>query len=150
MKVILLEDVKGVGQKGQIYEAKDGFARNFLFPQKKAAPATKANLSEHEHKKQVLSEKIKRETEDAQKQGEFLSGKIVKIHVKTGENGKLFGSVTSSEIAAAISEQFGVALDRKKIFIPEPIKNTGEFSVEAKLYSGVAIKLRVAVTGDKG
>jgi len=149
MKVILLEDIKGVGVKGQIYEASDGYARNFLFPKKKALEATKANLNELELKKKAVSKKAEKELEEAKAQANALSDKTVKVYVKTGENGKLFGSVTSNEVASALSAQFGISIDRKKITLPAAIKAVGEAKALVKLHSEVTAEIKLDVTDEK-
>jgi large subunit ribosomal protein L9 len=145
MKVILLEDIKDVGKKGQVYEASDGYARNFLFPKKKAVEATKANLNELELKKKAVSAKLKRDLEEAERQADNLKNKTIKVYVKTGENGKLFGSVTVNDISSALLEQFGITIDRKKITIPEPIKATGEAAATVKLHSEVTAAIKIEV-----
>ncbi|MDR1689779.1 MAG: 50S ribosomal protein L9 [Clostridiales bacterium] len=146
MKVILLEDIKGVGVKGQVYEASDGYARNFLFPKKKAIEATKANLNELELKQKAVNAKAQRELEEAMAQAKTLEEKVIQVQVKTGENGKLFGSVTSNEIASALNSQFGISIDRKKITLPEAIKSVGEATAEVKLHAKVTAKIKIEVT----
>jgi large subunit ribosomal protein L9 len=149
MKVILLEDIKGVGKKGQVYEASDGYARNFLFPRKKAVEATKANLNELELRNKALGKKAENELAEAQKQASQLLDKTVRLYVKTGENGRLFGAVTATEIAAALSDQLGIRIDKKKITMPEPIKSTGEARAAAKLHAEVTAQIRLEVISAK-
>lgn len=146
MKVILLEDIKGVGVKGQVYEASDGYARNFLFPKKKAIEATKANLNELALKQKAVEGKMKRELEEAQEAAKKLEEKTIKVFVKTGENGKMFGSVTSIEVASALASQFDISIDRKKITLPETIKSVGESYAEIKLHPKVTAKIKIEVT----
>ncbi len=146
MKVILLEDVKSVGKKGQIIEAADGYARNFLFPKKLAKEATKASINEIEVKNKAAKAKAERELAENKKLAETIKEKKVNIHVKMGENGKLFGSVTSKEISQALEEQTGISIDKKKIHVSEPIKEVGEKTVEIKLSPEVSATLLVNVT----
>lgn len=146
MKVILLEDIKGVGVKGQVYEASDGYARNFLFPKKKAIEATKANLNELMLKQKALESKMQRELEEARETAKKLEDKTVKVYVKIGENGKLFGSVTSKEIASALASEFDISIDRKKITLQETIKSVGESSAEIKLHPKVTARIKIEVT----
>lgn len=146
MKVVLIKDVKGTGKEGQIVEVSDGYARNFLFPKGLAKEATSRNISEAETKAKAELRRIKQEEENAKKAARELDGKKVAISVKTGEGGRLFGSVTTKEIAEKISEQLKIDIDKKKIVLDEPIKNTGEFEVEIKLFSQVAAKIKVIVS----
>lgn len=145
MKVILLEDVKGVGKKGQLIDAADGHAKNFLLPKKLAVEANKANVNELEQKKKAEEHKRRKELEDAQALGQAISEKVIKIPVKIGENGKLFGSVTNKEIAAELLSQAGLQLDKKKIVVTEPIKSKGVKQVEVKLHPKVSVKLNIEI-----
>ncbi len=145
MKVILLEDIKGVGKKGQMINASDGHARNYLLPKKLAVEATKSNLNELEAKQKSQANKQQKELEQAQKLEKDLQEKVVSIPVKTGDNGKLFGSVTNKEIAAALEEQTGLVIDKKKIVLPEVIKAIGLQTVEVKLHPQVTAKLKVEI-----
>ena len=113
MKLILLEDVKGVGKKGDIVNKNDGYAINFLIPKKLAVEATNANLNDLELKKKSEAKRKKEELEEAQRLGAELNDKVVKVKVKAGENGKVFGSVTNKEIASALLEQTGIDIDKK-------------------------------------
>jgi len=149
MKVILTEDIKGVGVKGQVYEASDGYARNFLFPKKKAIEATKANLNELDLKKKAAAGKAERDLTQAKARAEEFKDKTVLIHVKTGENGRLFGSVTANEIASALLTQFGISVDKKKITLPEPIKTVGEATATVKLHPSVTANIKLEVTNAK-
>ena len=146
MQVILLEDIKGVGKKGQLINASDGHARNYLLPRKLAVEATKGNLNELEARKKSEANKAQNALNTAQKLAKEIAEKSVKIAVKTGENGKLFGSVTNKEIAAALAEQAGLTIDKKKIAIPEPFKTTGEKTVDIKLHPKVTAQLTVTIT----
>ena len=145
MKVILLEDIKGVGKKGTVYNAAEGYARNFLLPRKLAIEANKANMNELELKRRAETGKAQKELESAEKSGKALNDVSVTVKVKAGENGKLFGSVTNREIAQALYEQHGIGVDKKKIVINEPIKSTGEAVVDVKLHANITAKLSVNV-----
>jgi large subunit ribosomal protein L9 len=137
VKVILLDDIKGVGKKDQIIEAADGYARNFLFPKKLAVEANKVNISTLDKKRRDEEQKRVREFEAAKEFKEKLESVKIQIPVKTGEGGKLFGSVSNKEIAQALNAQFSLSVDKKKINLPEPIKTLGEKTVEIKLHTDV-------------
>ncbi len=145
MKVILLEDIKGVGKKDEVINASDGYARNFLFPKKLAVPADNGNMSRLNAKK--ASEAHKKELEI--KAAKELATKIDKIEllikVKAGENGKIFGGVTNKEISEELKKQHNLEIDKKKIILKENIKNLGRFNVDIKLYEGIVSKLTVKV-----
>ena len=145
MKVILLEDVKNKGQKGEVVNVSDGYARNYLLPHKLAVRATSQGMNELKNR-QVAEEKRKEtELEEAKKQAQTLSGLQVTVKVKSGENGKLFGSVTNKEIADTLKSQHHLNIDRKKIVLPEPIRNLGSFRLEVKVYPEVTATLNVKV-----
>ncbi len=145
MKVILLEDIKGVGKKGELLNASDGHARNYLIPRKLAVEATKTNLNELNLKQKSEEHKKEVELQAAKDLGQTLEQKTVKIAVKIGDNGKLFGSVTNKEIAAALEAQEGIKIDKKKITIVDPIKTVGEKEADIKLHPKVTVKLKVVV-----
>jgi large subunit ribosomal protein L9 len=147
MKLILLQDVQGTGKKGDIKEVKDGYARNMLIPKGLAIEATKANLTMLEQKKASLQHKIDKERETAEKTAGLLNEKTVEVSVKAGDEGRLFGSVTAKDVAAALNKA-GFDIDKKKLNVPGDIKNCGTYEVEAKLYSGVTAKFFVNVKGD--
>lgn len=146
MKVILLEDVKNVGKKGQIINAKDGYANNFLFPKNLAIEATDVNLKNLENAKKRKEEKEKEILEEAKVLEEQLMQKTLVIKTKTGENGKLFGSITTKEIADILEKEHGISIDKKKYDLEEPIKSVGEYYVKIKLHPTVNAKLKVIVT----
>lgn len=148
MKLILLEDVKGVGKKGDIVNKNDGYALNFLIPKKLAVEATKGNINEIELKKKAEEKKKKEELEEAKRLAEELKEKIVKVTVKAGENGKVFGSVTNKEIAVALAAQTGMDIDKKKISFDEPIKMVGRRTVKVKLHPQVTVELTVEIAGE--
>jgi len=145
MKVILLEDVKGVGKKDQMLNAADGYARNFLFPKKLAVEATKENLATLERKKKGEEAKRLSEIEAAIALQKQLQESKITIKVKTGEGGKMFGSVTTTEVAEAISAQANIVIDKKKITAPA-IKTIGEYIVEVKLHTEVTAKVAVEIS----
>ena len=145
MKVILLNDIKGVGKKDQIINASDGYARNFLFPKKLAVEANAENMAKLKAKEDSNQYKKSMEKEEATKLAEKLKGILLKISIKAGENGRIFGSITSKEIADNLKVQYKIDIDKKKIDLKEPIKTLGSFSVSIKLYEGVIGKLKVQV-----
>ena len=145
MKVILLADIKGVGKKDQIIDAADGHARNYLFPKKLAIEASKENVAKLESAKAAVVKKKQKEVEDALALKAKLEGKVVKIAVKKGENGRLFGSVTNKEIAEALAHHEGLQIDRKRISLDEPIKSIGQKQVDIKLYADVTARITIEV-----
>lgn len=144
MKVILKQDVKGLGKKGELVNASDGYARNFLFPKGLAAEANAQAMSEFKNKQQAEKYRIETETAAAKAAAERISGKTVHITAKAGQNGKLFGSVTSKEIAERVKAEFGIETDKRKIIIDD-IKQFGTYEFEIKLYQGISAKLYVIV-----
>lgn len=145
MKVVLLEDVKGHGKKGELCSVSDGYARNFLFPKKKAVEADNAALNELKNREEAKAHHKKEEIDAAKRIAAALDGKTVTIPAKAGTGGRLFGSVTSKEIAAEIEKTLGIAVDRKKMNVAD-IKSYGEYTAEIKLYQGISAKLTVKVT----
>ena len=145
MKVILLDNIKGVGKKDEIINASDGYARNFLFPKKLAVEANNENMSKLKAKKQ--SEQYKKDVnkENAEKIAKKLDNITLTIKVKAGENGKIFGGVTSKEISEELKKQYKIDIDKKKIILNENIKNLGSFDISMKLFEGVTGKLKVKV-----
>lgn len=140
MQVILLEDVKGVGKKGQIVNASDGHALNFLLPRKLAAEATKANLAQLDAQKKKAEHKLSQEIEAAQKIADKLKDAKIKISVRVGEGGKMFGSISNKEIAEAVQKQVGIAVDKKKIAVQQ-IKTIGEHTANVNLHASVKVSL---------
>ena len=143
MKVILLDNIKGVGKKDEIINASDGYARNFLLPKKLAVEANSANMNKLKAKQDSNQYRKNVEKEEAQKIAEKLKGILLKIPVKAGENGKIFGSITSKEIAENLKTQYQIEVDKKKIELKEPIKTLGSFTVQIRLYEGVVGNLKV-------
>ncbi|HHY82229.1 MAG TPA: 50S ribosomal protein L9 [Clostridiales bacterium] len=149
MKVILLQDVKGHGKKGDVVNASDGYARNYLIPNKLAIEATSKNLADLMNKKAAESKRKETELEEAKKLAEKISGLEVVVKAKCGENGKLFGSVTNKEIAETLKSRHNINIDKKKIVLSEPIRSLGSFQLEVKVYPEVSAKLNVKVEEEK-
>ncbi len=145
MKVILKADIKGVGKKDQVIEASDGYARNFLFPKNLAQEANKENMSKLKAKQDSVKFQKDQEREEAQKLEEKLSKIVLKIKVKAGENGKIFGGVSSKEVAQDLEEQYQIKVDKKKIELKETIKTLGRHTIEIKLFEGIIGELKVDV-----
>ncbi|MDD3393203.1 MAG: 50S ribosomal protein L9 [Clostridia bacterium] len=145
MKVILLEDVKSVGKKGELVNASEGYAKNFLFPKKLAVEATKANLNDFELKQKAEAKRKQEELEHAQQIAAVLKEQVVTIKVKTGGNGKLFGSVTNKEVADAIVDQTKLDIDKKKVSIGDPIKMLGERTATIKLHPKVTAEVSIKI-----
>ena len=145
MKVVLLQDVKGHGKKGELCNVSDGYARNFLFPKKLAVEADSTALNELKNREQAAAHHKQEEINAAKATADALNGKSVVIKAKAGSNGKLFGSVTSKEIAAEIKNALGIEIDKKKMSVAD-IKNFGEYTAEIKLYQGISAKITVKVT----
>lgn len=145
MKVILLEDVKTLGKKGEIVNVNDGYARNYIVPKKLGVEATGKNMNDWKLQQANEARKAQEILDAAKKLAEELGGKQVTLKMKAGEGGKAFGSVSSKEIAAAFKEQCGVELDKKKIQLPDAIKTFGMFEVPVKLHPQVTGALKVKV-----
>ena len=148
MKVILLDNIKGVGKKDEVVNASDGYARNFLFPKKLAVEANNENMNKLKAKKQSEQYKKDVDKENAQKIAKQLDDITLSIKVKAGENGKIFGGVTSKEISEELKKQYKIDVDKKKIVLNENIKNIGSFCINVKLYEGVTGKLKVKVISE--
>lgn len=133
MKVILQQDVRGQGKKGQLVEISDGYARNFLLPRKLAVPATAENINTMKLQEKARQAQMAAEKAEAQALAEKLQGIQVKLAAKAGEGGRLFGAVTSKEIAEALSAQFGLNITKTKLVLDEPIKACGGYQIKAKL-----------------
>ena len=145
MKVILLADVKGKGKKGELCTVSDGYARNFLFPKNLAVEADNAAMSELKSREESKEHPKKEEIAAANATAAKLNGQTVTIKAKAGSNGRLFGSITSKEIAMEIKNSLGIEVDRKKMKVAD-IKNFGEYTAEIKLYTGISATLTVKVT----
>lgn len=141
---MLLQDVKGLGKKGELVNTSDGYARNFLFPRKLAMEANSQAMSELKNREAAEKHRIDMEIAAAKASAEKLEGKTVRLTAKAGANGKLFGSVTPKDVAAAIAQQFSIELDKRKVVV-EDIKAFGTYPVEVKLYNGISAAMFVMV-----
>ena len=148
MIVILNRDVKGTGKAGDVVKVSDGYARNMLLPKGYATEATDGNIRNLEKQKAIAAEKKAEEKAAAQQTAEKIGALSVEIKTKAGEGGKIFGSITSKDIADALKNQHKITVDKKKIQLDSPIKQTGEMTVEIKLYTEVNAKLKVIVTAE--
>ena len=145
MKVVLLQDVKSIGKKGELCNVSDGYARNFLLPRKLAKEANVQAMNELKNAEAAREYKVKTETEKAQKSADALSGKTVKIYAKPGQAGRIFGSVTAKEIAEEIKRQFSIEVDKRKVALSMDIKAFGTYPVEIKFYGGITAQVNVTV-----
>ncbi len=146
MKIILLQDEKKLGKKGDVIEASEGYARNYILPKKIGVEATPKNMNDLKLQKANEEKKAKELLEQAQAMAKDLETKQIVVKIKAGEGGKVFGSVSTKEIAAAVKEQYGIEIDKKKIQLAENLKNFGTYEVVLKLHPAVAAKLSVKVT----
>ncbi len=144
MKVVLTQDVKGLGKKGEMVNASDGYCRNYLLPRKLAVEANSQAISELKNRESSQKHKIETEIAEAKEIAKKLEGKTLKLTAKAGANGKLFGSVTAKDVAEVISKQLGIDIDKKKVAV-EDIKSFGVYPVEVKVYSGISASLFVSV-----
>ena len=145
MKVILLEDVKSLGKKGVIVDVNDGYARNFILPKKKGVEATSQNLNDLKLQKQNDEKIAQEKLDEAKALAEELATKEITVYVKAGVEGKVFGSVSTKEIAMETKNQLGYEIDKKKIVMPEDMKQVGTYTVNVKLHRDVTANLRVKV-----
>ncbi len=149
MKVVLLQDVKGTGAKDEIINVSDGFARNFLFPRKWAVEATPGAMKEIERKRENEAKKEAALRAEAQAKAQLLHGKVIQINARSGEKGRLYGSITAQEIADALKQQHGVVVDKRKIELPEPIRHVGDVDVTVWVYPGITTTMKVHVTASE-
>ena len=143
----MTQDIKGVGKKDEIINANDGYARNFLFPKKMAVEANKQNMSLLQGRKDSANFKKEQDKEKANELKDKISKIMLTIKVKSGENGKIFGSITSKEISTELKKQHNIEIDKKKIMLKEAIKEQGTFTIEIKLYEGIIGKLKINIIG---
>ena len=148
LKLILLENIKGVGNKEQIVEVKDGYANNFLLPQKKAVLATEENLNKLKQKNQKIINNDKKEIEKANLIKEKIENKIVNLKVKAGENGKIFGSVGTKEIIDEIEKQLDIKIDKKQMPSDARVKSLGNHNLILKLYKDIKVNIILNVIGE--
>ena len=145
MKVLLQQDVKGTGAAGDIVNVSDGYARNFLIPRKLAVPADAGNINAANIKKNAAKHRIEVQRKNAKELASGMSNLTVRVYAKAGDGGRLFGSVTGKEIADALKEQYDITVDKKKIRIPEPIKQTGIVTVSAHMFEQTDAQFKVEV-----
>ena len=145
MKVVLLKDVKNVGKRDDILTVSDGYARNFLFPQKLAAEATPGALKEIQRKRAAQDAREAELLAEAKEKAAALKDKVITLEVKCGEKGRLYGSVTAAEVAEALEKQHGIKADKRKIDIGDPIRETGMRTISVWLYSGVTTPMKLDV-----
>ena len=144
MKVILNEDVKGQGKKGEIVNVSDGYARNYLFPKKLAREANAENLNAAKLAKNAVAHKLDVEKQNAMDLAKKMKGLTVTVSAKTGGAGKLFGAITAKEVAKALLDEHGIEIDKRK-FVMENIKEIGEYSVQVKVYAEISTNMKVIV-----
>ena len=145
MKVILLDNIKGVGKKDEVINASDGYARNYLLPKRLAVEANAENMNKLNNKKESANYKKDMEKQNAEELAKKIKGIMIKIKVKAGENGKIFGGVTSKEISENLKIQYNLNIDKKKIELKETIKTLGSFNVTIKLFEGITSNLKVEI-----
>ena len=145
MKVVLLKDVKNMGKRDDILNVSDGYARNFLFPQKLAAEATPGTLKEIERKRAAQDAREAEMRAEAMAKAELLKNKVIVLQVKCGEKGRRSGSVTSAEVAEALEKQHGIKADKRKIELGDPIRETGIREISIWLYSGITTKMKLDI-----
>lgn len=148
MKVILTQDVKGQGKKGDLINVSDGYARNFLFPKNLAIEANQPNLNVLNQKKQAEKNKKEKEVSEAKELAQKIGQLTVSLKAKAGENGKLFGSITSKDISEQLKKQHKIDLDKRKIALDEAIKTLGTVEVDVRLHEGIVAKLKVKIAGE--
>ncbi|MBP2651583.1 MAG: ribosomal protein [Firmicutes bacterium] len=147
MKVILQQEIKKVGKKGDIIEVSEGYARNYLLPKKLAIPATATNVNTAKQQKDAEVHRAKRLLDEAKVYASQIGKLTVTVAVKTGEGGRLFGSVTSKDIAEALKSEHGVELDKRKIDLPDALKALGTYPVTVKLHPEITSQIQVQVIG---
>ena len=145
MKVILLQDIQGTGKKDQIVETSDGYARNYLLPRKLAREATPEALNALEKSRSADKHRQDVRRQEAEVRSRELKGKVVQLDVRGGENGKLFGAVTTDQIATALKEQHNLDIDKRKLELEEPIRSAGQFFVTLKFVAGISTRMIVNV-----
>ncbi|MGQ9779636.1 MAG: 50S ribosomal protein L9 [Bacillota bacterium] len=149
MKIVLKQDVKGLGKKGEIKEVADGYARNFLLPKGFAVPATEGNLRALKEERTVRQQHEFREMEEARALAARLEGLRLVIKAKAGESGRLFGAVTAKDVAEALRREARVEVDRKKIELAEGIKKTGTYRIPIKLYHDISVRIQLEVVPEE-
>ena len=145
MQVILLEDVKSLGKKGEVVKVSDGYAKNMLIPKKLGVEATQKNLNELKNQQKRDGIIAQQQLDEAKAFGERIGKETVQLTMKAGEGGRVFGSISSKEIVTAAKQQFGLDIDKKKLQMPEPIKSFGTYEIPVKLHQQVTATLKVSV-----
>lgn len=145
MKVILNKDIKGTGKKGEVINVSDGYARNFLFPRNLAKQASGDNMKALDEQKKGKEIRDDRVHQDAMELGEKMKEMIIEIYTKAGDGGKLFGSVTSKDIADILKKKHSITVDKRKIMLDEPIRTLGTYNVEMKIHPKVVTQVKVAI-----
>ncbi len=148
MQVILREDIDTLGKIGDVVKVADGYGRNYLVPMKKAIEATPKNVHAMDHAKKMVSDRLRKLKKEATVEADKIKSVSVTIKVKTGEEGKLFGAVTSKDIAEAVKAQ-GVEIDKRKIVLDEPIKRVGDYTVTVKLHTDITADIKVSVVAEE-
>ncbi len=148
MKVILLQDIKSLGKKGDIVETAEGYGRNYLLPRKLAKEANAANLNQAKQDKATAAHRAAQQKDEAVVLGAQVQKVVVKLKVRLGDNGKMFGSVTSKDVAEALVKQTGLQIDRRKVELKSAIKGLGEYTAVAKLHTDVAAEFKVVVEAE--
>jgi large subunit ribosomal protein L9 len=149
VKVVLLEDVKNLGKKGDLVQVAEGHARNYLLPRKLAVEATEGKIKQLANLQEAAAKKKQREASEAKDLAGRLESLLVKVYSRAGEGGKLFGSINNKDIVDALVRDYGIEIDRKKIILKEPIKKLGFYSLPVKLYPSVQVNLSVNVQADQ-
>lgn len=147
MEVILLEDVKALGKKGELVKVSDGYARNFILPKKLGLEATPKNLNDLKLQKAAQAKRAQEQLDKAKALAATIAQKNIVLKIKTGEGGRTFGSVSTKEIAQALKDQLGLEIDKKKLVLAEPLRNLGTFTVPIKLHTQVTAELKVRIDG---
>lgn len=146
MKVILLQDVKSLGKKGELVNASDGYARNYLLPKKLAREANAQALNEYKNAENSKNFKLETQKAQANAQKEKLEGKVFQMKAKAGQGGRLFGSVTAKDISAEIKKQYNIVVDKRKVVLDQDIKAFGTYNAEVKLFTGIVANIKVQVS----
>lgn len=145
MKVVLLQDVKTIGKKGELVNVSDGYGRNFLLPRKLAKEANAQAMNELKNAEAAREYKLKTETDQARKNADALSGKTVKLYAKAGQGGKIFGSFTARELSEEIKRQYGVEVEKKKIVLENDLKAFGSYNFDVKFFGGITATMTAVV-----
>lgn len=149
MKVILLQDIKALGKKGELVEASDGYARNYLLPRKLAKEANAQAMNEYKNAENSKNYKIATAKAQAESQKKTLEGKKFEITARAGQGGKLFGSITAKQVAEEIKRQYNIPVDKRKVVLERDIKEFGTYSAEVKLFTGISAKIDIQVSEQK-